>query len=478
MKSETDYHALGFKCGVEIHQQLDTKKLFCDCPSIVRDDNADIKVHRRLRATAGETGSVDQAAAYEKSKSKEFIYEACSTSCCLVELDEEPPHAVNHNALMIALEVSMLLNAKIVDEIQFMRKTVIDGSNVSGFQRTALIAQDGYIETSKGKIHIPTICLEEEAAKKIEDTKEFTRYKLDRLGIPLIELGTDANIKDPEHAKEVAEILGMILRSTGKVKRGLGTIRQDVNVSIKDGARTEIKGFQDLKSIPKIVEYEVHRQLKEIKEGKNIVESVRKAESDLTTSYLRPMPGADRMYPETDVKTIKITKELLSKIKLPELITDKAKKLEDFGINKDIAKSIVKEGKLEYYENLFKKLNNLKPSFIIDTYLGIRKQLKKDHNIDEEKISDANVEEALLLINENKIPKNNLAEALADIVNGKFDVKKYAGASDSDLEKEIEKIVKENPGLKAGAYMGKVMAKFQGKVDGKKANEILSRLLK
>src|SRR3989344_477864 len=236
-----DYDKLGFRCGLEIHQQLDTNKLFCNCPSIVRDENPDILIKRRLRAVAGETGKIDIAAKYELEKNKEFIYEACSTSTCLVELDEEPPHPINQEALDITLQIALLLKAKIVDEVQMMRKTVIDGSNVSGFQRTALVATDGYIETSLGKVRIPIICLEEEAAKKISETKDSVTYRLDRLGIPLVEIGTEADIKNPEHAKETASLLGMILRSTGKVKRGLGTIRQDVNISIREGARTEIK---------------------------------------------------------------------------------------------------------------------------------------------------------------------------------------------------------------------------------------------
>jgi Glu-tRNA(Gln) amidotransferase subunit E-like FAD-binding protein len=473
-----DYSALGFKCGVEIHQQLETNKLFCNCPSIVRDDKADINIIRKLRAVAGESGLIDSAAAYEKTKEKEFKYEASSTSCCLVELDEEPPHQINKEALRTVLEVSLLLHAKVVDEIQFMRKTVIDGSNVSGFQRTALIAQDGYIETSIGKVNIPTICLEEEAAKKIEDSKDYTKYRLDRLGIALIELGTDASIKSPDHAKEVAETLGMILRSTGKVKRGLGTIRQDVNVSIKGGARTEIKGFQDLRSIPKVIEYEVQRQLQDIKLGKKIEESVRKAEPDLTTSFLRPMPGADRMYPETDVQPIRISKELLSSIKLPELITDRALKLQELGINKDVAKSIVKENKMEYFEILFNKYKSLKPAFIVDTFQSIRQFLKKDFKLEETEVKDEQIEKILALINEEKVPKNNLAAALADMINGTFDEKKYKVADDSELEKEIERIVKEKPGLNQGGYMGLIMARFKGKVDGKKAAEILKKFIK
>ena len=253
---EINYEKLGFKCGLEIHQQLEGKKLFCNCPTLNSDKEPDVKVERKLKAVVGETGEIDIAAEYEMSKNKRFLYESCSEDTCLVEYDEEPPHQLNKQALETTIKIALLLNAKIVDEIQVMRKTVVDGSNVSGFQRTALVAIDGYIKTEDGAIiKIPVICLEEEAAQKLEESKDFVRYKLDRLGIPLIEIATSADIKSPEHAKEVASHIGMILRSIQGVKRGLGTIRQDVNISIKEGARPEVKGFQELRSIPKIIEY-------------------------------------------------------------------------------------------------------------------------------------------------------------------------------------------------------------------------------
>ena len=262
---ELDYKSLGFKCGIEIHQQLDTHKLFCSCPSEIREDEPDIIVKRKMRAVAGEIGDVDPAALHEFLRGREFVYQAYSDTNCLVELDEEPPHPLNEEALDIALEISLLLNARPVDELQVMRKTVIDGSNTSGFQRTILIAMDGYLDTEMGKIGIPTICLEEDAARKIEEKKDVTVYRLDRLGIPLIEICTTPDIKSPGHAREVAEKLGMILRATGKVKRGLGTIRQDLNVSIKDGGRIEIKGVQDLRLIKNVLRREVERQLMLIK---------------------------------------------------------------------------------------------------------------------------------------------------------------------------------------------------------------------
>jgi glutamyl-tRNA(Gln) amidotransferase subunit E len=255
-----DYSKLGLRCGIEIHQQLDTHKLFCECPSRIRDDEPHGAVRRKIRAVAGEMGDVDPAALHELLKDREFAYEYYIDSTCLVELDEEPPHELNDEALDIVLEAALLLNAKPVDEIQIMRKTVIDGSNTSGFQRTVLVATDGHIEVGGKRVSIPTICLEEDAARIISREGNITRYRLDRLGIPLIEIGTDPDITSPEEAKKVAEKIGMLLRATGRVKRGLGTIRQDVNVSIKGGRRIEIKGVQALNDIPGLVENEVSRQ--------------------------------------------------------------------------------------------------------------------------------------------------------------------------------------------------------------------------
>ncbi|MEO2154735.1 MAG: Glu-tRNA(Gln) amidotransferase subunit GatE, partial [Nanoarchaeota archaeon] len=255
------YKELGLKVGLEIHQQLDTKKLFCNCPSLIRDDNPDGTIKRVLFPSPGETGEVDKAALEERKKGKYFVYEFYNDTNCLVELDEEPPHDINKEALTIALTIAKMLNMNIFDEIHVMRKIVVDGSNTSGFQRTALIAEDGFIELSNGKkLGIETLCLEEDSARKIEEHKDYIVYRLDRLGIPLVEITTKPELNEPEEVKEAAYKIGRLLRAT-KVKRGLGTIRQDINISIKNGNRVEIKGAQNLDLIPEIVKNEVERQL-------------------------------------------------------------------------------------------------------------------------------------------------------------------------------------------------------------------------
>lgn len=142
-----------------------------------------------------------------------------------------------------------------------MRKIVIDGSNTTGFQRTALISLGGYIEFDGKRIHIQSISLEEDAARKISEAPGEVVYRLDRQGIPLVEIATAPEIHSPEEAENIAYRIGQLLRATGKVKRGLGTIRQDVNVSVKDGALVETKGVQELGLLSRVVELEVQRQI-------------------------------------------------------------------------------------------------------------------------------------------------------------------------------------------------------------------------
>jgi glutamyl-tRNA(Gln) amidotransferase subunit E len=256
-----DYRAIGLKSGLEIHQQLSSKtKLYCCCPNEIRKaEDSDFEFFRYLRARESEMGEVDRAAAEQAMTRKKFIYKAYATTC-LIENDEEPPMPLNSEALDIALKAAVLFNMKPADEVFTMRKIVVDGSNTTGFQRTCFIASNGFIETPMGRVGMDTLCLEEDAASKVDTKADATTYSLDRLGIPLIEIATAPDIRTPEQAREVALAIGTLLRSL-RVRRGLGTIRQDVNVSIAQGARVEIKGVQALDLVQDVVEKEAVRQL-------------------------------------------------------------------------------------------------------------------------------------------------------------------------------------------------------------------------
>ena len=616
MSDKLDYSQIGLKCGIEIHQRLDTHKLFCSCPSILRDDKPDVVLTRQLRAVAGETGAIDVAARHEMETGTYFVYEAYSDTTCLVELDEEPPHPMNKDALKIVLQICKMMHMQVINELQVMRKTVVNGSNTTGFQRTSLVGTNGHIEVEGKKIGIPVILIEEEAAKDIskgvdKEGKQYAVWRLDRLGIPLIEIATDPDIKTPEQCKKVAEQIGMILRSTGKVARGIGTIRQDVNVSIREGERTEIKGAQDLKMLPTLVENEARRQLalvevmkelhkraplinksksndmtsvfkntdckfvnsaiknksivlaftlpgfsgllgketqpgkrlgtelsdyakvksgiggiihsdedltkykfssdeisslkKELTPGENdafamivaeedtakramkfvlerakecmhgVTSEVRRANPDGTTTFMRPMPGAARMYPETDIPPIRPD---LSGIKIPELLTEKKDRFkEKHGLAEDLARDMSKSGKESLFEEYVNRFSNIKPAFIAETMISLPKTLRRKYKVDETNLIDSDFEKIFSLLESGKITKDSVEKILLSICKGEnVDYSKYASLSDSDLEKEIKHILSENKELEFKMLIGKVMSTLKGKAEGKKIMELLKKL--
>jgi glutamyl-tRNA(Gln) amidotransferase subunit E len=614
----------GLKAGLEIHQQLDTHKLFCNCPSQLRSDSPKFTIQRKLNPVVGETGQIDTAAAHEKLKDKTFLYEVYDTNC-LVELDEEPPHDINKEALKIGLQIATLMNCQIFPVTQVMRKTVIDGSNTSGFQRTALIAHDGFIETSQGKVGIETIAIEEDAArpsgKKDEDLEEIGMenskiYKLDRLGIPLLEITTKPDMHTPEQIKEAALKIGEILRSC-KVKRGIGTIRQDVNVSTTGAERAEIKGFQDPKMMIKTVELEINRQQKlieiheqlnkrkaktdpenilditdilkntackfvkssiqkgaialatklegfnkilavEISEGKRFgteisehakmhgvggmihsdenlhkydfleeeiesiksklemkkddafiiivdqeekakkaitsainraqmqiektsLKEVRKSNEDGTTSFLRPMPGSARMYPETDIKLLKISHDLINEVKatLPKLISENKSYLKEFGLNDELVALILQQERLDDFKFLTNTSKNY--ALIAKSLVIFPIEISKKTNEITEKVNYKlplqMIESILQAVEKNLISESDVRLVMQKIFEGQK-LEDAIKKEQIDLKSEIENLIKEKPGLSANAYMGLIMQKFKGKVNGKEVMEIISKVMK
>lgn len=476
-----DYSKIGLKAGLEIHQQLDTGKLFCKCPGFLRSDEPHFLVRRKLHAVAGETGNIDEAVRHEAALDRDFVYEGYHDTTCLIELDEEPPKFINEQALDEALKIALLLNCEIYPVSQIMRKTVIDGSNTSGFQRTVLLAHDGYVETSFGKIGIATLCLEEDAARIVKKDEKSATYRLDRLGIPLVEIATKPELDTPEKIKECALKIGEILRAC-KVKRGIGTIRQDLNISIKGHDRVEIKGFQEPRIMIDTVKKEIERQGGDVKNGKKTGE-VRNSKEDGSTEFLRPMPGGARMYPETDLPLLRVGRDKINELKkkLPKLKQEIKEELKKKGLNDEMI-NLILDGNLDEFEALigvYDKDANLIAKMIVLWRNEFASKLKKSFEEVRGILSEKVLEEVLDELVKGKISEGDVKGILWKIVGEGKDVKealKVEKVDDNKLEEEIRKIIAEKPGLRANAYMGLVIAKLGKDVDKRKAMEILNKL--
>lgn len=477
-----DYSKVGLKCGLEIHQQLDTEKLFCSCSSFLRKDNPDFFITRKLHKVAGETGEVDAAVEYESSLDKEFVYQGYNDTTCLVEIDEQPPHEINQKALNEAIKIALLLNCDFYAVTQIMRKIVIDGSNTAGFQRTLLLAHSGFIETSFGRVPIDSVALEEDSARTIEKNKSQAVYRLDRLGIPLVEITTAPAMNSPDQVKEAALKIGEILRAC-KVKRGIGTIRQDVNISIKGHEKVEIKGFQEPTMFVKTIELEAERQARDIKSGK-IKGEVRNALPDGKTEFLRPLPGKFRMYPETDLPLLKIGRDRLNSVKkiLPKTKAEMKNELKKDGLSDELVE-LVLDGNFDEFHILM-KVYDRDASLVAKMVTLWRNELatKKKVSLGEVKeiLNESVLEKILEKIKEKNLDKSDVREVMEKIFSGiKFeDAILIEKISHDELEEEISKIIKSKPGMRENAYMGLVMQRFRGKLDAKKAMEIVARLVR
>jgi len=624
-----DYQALGLKVGLEIHQQLDTShKLFCSCPTDLTEAEKGDEFPRWLRPTRSETGEVDVAALFEYRKGRKYSYQAPSGHYCLVEADEEPPHPINREAIVIALAVAKALGSTIVDEVHVMRKIVIDGSNTSGFQRTAIVALGGRITVNGKDYGIQTIVVEEDAARKVGERGQVVDYRLDRLGVPLIEIATAPDMHTPQEAKDVALAIGMLLRMTGAVKRGLGTIRQDLNVSIVGGAKTEIKGVQELDLIDRIVEYEVMRQvnllrirdemrargiterdldqepvdvtdlfrgtkskviaralesggkvlavrlprmkgllgtyvqpgrrfgteiadyvrfwsdvqglfhsdelpaygitaeevqavyralgadpaqdafamvaerperalkaisviLERVRQAlQGVPEETRAANEDGTTRYMRPRPGRERMYPETDIPHLLVTPDLLAEAEklVPEPAEVKVRRfVERYGMSRELAEKAVADPRLPLIEELIERYGaSLSPTLIASLIVVTMKGLRsKGVNVDS--ISEDKIEGLVRLLAEGRVAKEAAEAILAKMAEdprlGPEEAAKALGLtrlSEEEVRRVIDEVVKENLELvrqkgeaSFGPLMGRAMERLRGRADGKLVAELL-----
>jgi len=485
-----DYEKLGLKSGIEIHQQLDTaRKLFCQCDSRLSLDAPTRQIDRKLRAVAGEMGDIDAAAAQEVLKGKAFHYSIYPRESCGVETDEEPPHPMNTEALEICLKIALMLNCTIPDEVQVMRKTVIDGSNTTGFQRTALVGVDGWVDTKFGKVGITNVSVEEDAAKIIKRNKTDVHYSLDRLGIPLVEIGTAPDARHPEQVKEMAEKIGMVLKSTGKVKTGLGKIRQDVNVSIKGGSRIELKGVQSLSVIPEAVDREIMRQQLYVNKRQKVPSEVRKCLPDGRSEFMRPMSGGARLYPETDIPPIRVDRAWLEELRLglPELLDDRVKRyIGEYRLNPDIANQLASSGRMELFEYL---VEWAEPKALATTLTSTLTQVRRE-GADVSKITKEHLRDVFRALKRGEIAKEAIPELLKEMASrpgAKFqDVLQAAAGgavSEADLKGIVRKVIDAKPGLlKSGrpekVYMGLVMKEVRGKFPGDKVMKAVAEEIK
>jgi glutamyl-tRNA(Gln) amidotransferase subunit E len=626
--SELKIDKIGLRVGLEIHQQLATqKKLFCNCPPLEINEFAN-KFSRKLRVSKSELGEYDPAAIFESKKSKKMIYYTNPASCCLVEQDEEPPHELDADAKNIAILIACSLKSNIFSEIYPMRKMVIDGSNTSGFQRTMMVAQGGVLDVEGKKIGVQSICLEEDAARLLADRETERDFSLDRLGIPLVEIALEPVSAGPSEMRKIALSLGRLLRTTKRVSRGLGSIRQDVNVSVAGGGVVEVKGVQQLDQLEKVVEYEAKRQhgllliseklkklelekisrqddvfdvtelmknckskiiqkslqdkaiikaikiknfsgmfsyspYEEIRLGKELGQLVRffgiggifhsdelpnygiensdvdklkkllktkendgfiiisgqdfkieyaidsiinrindakigvPSETRLATQtgetvYLRPRPGASRMYPETDIPPIIVSESEINSAKtnIPKSWNESLAELQKkYELNSQLAEQIFDSEYLELFENICSDKNS-SPNFVASVLCSTITNLERQ-GLNSSLLGPKEIIRTFEFLNQGKITKESIEIIFEQIMSGKTQSVEEAiqntsmiTINEEEISEILDKIIQANLDIikkqgthSIGTIMGIAMKSLRGKASGERVNRLLQKMI-
>ncbi|MFH1622951.1 MAG: hypothetical protein ABIA12_00310 [Candidatus Aenigmatarchaeota archaeon] len=495
-----DYRRLKLKAGLEIHQQLDSRhKLFCKCSAAMHEKEPVAVIVRRQHPVASELGAVDAAAQYEYLRNRSFHYQVFKGEDCLVETDEEPPHALNAEALQIALEIAMLLNCEIPPEINVMRKTITDGSNTGAFQRTMVVGTDGWLKYGSKRIPIRQVALEEDSAAIVRDDNGNAKepaetdngkatYRLNRLGVPLVEITTDVLEKfAPEQLQEVAFMIGITCRSTEKVKHGIGSIRQDLNVSVRNGPRVEVKGVQELGMIAKVIEREAARQLGLLKAGKKVEHETRGANMDGTTRFMRPMPGAARMYPETDVPPVVLDKNWLEDLeeRLPEPWTDKLERFKrKLKLPSDLAVQVVGSDHLGLFERVMKKHPKLNATVVAAVFTSTLKDIARK-KLDVKKLDEKHFFAIFAGLERRKIAKEAIPDLLVNFISSPYEsiaesLKKLnlTMLKPKELKSMVQQLVDDSPATPRDRLYGIAMGRVRGRADPQDVLKLVKKLTK
>lgn len=288
---QKDYDRIGFKSGLEVHQQLLTKKkLFCRCPAGIfqKANEFDAEIIRHMRPTLSEMGEYDGTALMEFKTRKEIVYHIVHPTACTYEIDDTPPFQIDKEALDIAVEAALASKMSIVGEVHITRKQYLDGSIPTGFQRTCIIGIEGSMPLKNKTIRLIQMSLEEDACREVSDIGHRRVYRTDRLGMPLIETVTYPEMVNPDEVEEAGNYIRFLNRSLGKVRTGIGAGREDVNVSCTGGTRIEIKGVSHTKWIPELTHVECFRQWALLAIKKELNSRIKKENWKMTSIEMNP----------------------------------------------------------------------------------------------------------------------------------------------------------------------------------------------
>ncbi len=446
------------KIGLEIHVPLKTQqKLFCECPTNY----------------------------YESGEPNTNICEVCTG------MPGSKPYPLNGSALESAVMISKLLNCKNVSEKIYVKRKHYNYPDLpSGYQRTS---EPLGINGELNSIGIWEIHLEEDPGRYDLETG---RVDYNRSGVPLVEIVTAPDMKSADDVRNFMKDLINLLKYTERIVDVGGVMRADVNISIENGARVEIKNINSVRGAYKAIGYEILRQKNLMKRGGVVKQETRGFnEKSMITISLRVKETAEdyRYIPDPDIPPLLIEQDFIDGIELPETPQKRKERLiRKYKISEMYAQTIVRDkGIADLFEIVAERINpGISAEWICREVL--RQLNYRGIDLNESKLNPEIIIELLDIVEKNEITENTGKKILERIIDtGEIPEKivrdeNLGRISEADeLSVVVDEVIKENPAAvndyKSGKnealnfLMGMVMRKMQRRADVKVVTELLKK---
>ena len=478
--SREDYEVV---IGLEVHCELSTKtKIFCSC-------------------------------------STEFGGEPNSHCCPICMAMPGTLPVLNEKVVEYAVKAGLATNCKIERNSKNDRKNYFYPDNPKSYQISQFdkpLCYDGYvtIEDEKGnekKVRIERIHIEEDAGKlNHDDYGRGSFVDLNRAGVPLIEVVSKPDLRSAyeveSYMRKLKSIFEYIEISDCKMQEG--SLRADVNVSIRKkgstelGTRTEMKNMNSFKSIVRAIDYEIDRQIEVVEEGGEVVqETLRWDDISGRTFPMRDKEDAQdyRYFPEPDLVAIKLSEEYIENIRkaLPELPESRKKRyIEEIGLSEKAANFVTSS---KYYSNMFEKASEISnnPKAVSNWLMSDIARIMNEKELEPDKIpfTAENLAELVVLIDKGTISNSIGKKVLEELFENPkepskiIEEKGWVQISDEGAIREVVLKVLENNSQSVADYkagkdkalgylVGQAMKETRGKANPQMLNKMFIEELK
>lgn len=468
--------------GLEVHAELNTdSKIYCDCKNI-------------------------------------FGLEVNTQICPICMGMPGTLPTLNEKVIEYAIKMGHALNCKINSVSKQDRKNYFYPDLPKAYQISQAdvpICENGYLDVLvsgvEKRIGVTRIHIEEDAGKLIHDEAfAGSLVDLNRSGVPLIEIVSEPDMRSSAEAKAYLDTIKSILQylDISDCKMQEGSIRCDVNVSVRErgstefGTRCEMKNVNSFSAAVRGIEYEAKRQIELIQSGGVVEQETRRWDDAKGMSFtMRTKEDAHdyRYFPEPDLLTIVVDEEKIKKLKdeIPELPNAKVLRyIKDFGINQVDATLIVENmDKSKLFDDCtslnictaknisnwiladISKYMNETGKSILDTPLTAKRLCELIANVEKNIISNSAAKTVMeVIINENKEPEDIIKE-LGLAQNSDIDFLENLAKDVLDRNEKSVTDYKNGKTNAMGYLIGQCMKESKGKANPNIVKEIVMKLL-